>query len=90
MAIFGLIFSVSIIFHHLKILFMNKTWRNIGLMAIAAGVLYYPALRMYRKAADKQEDHNAEEGDMNLEKGVYKVHKKKNKRTGGNNNPATA
>ncbi len=69
---------------------MNKAWRNIGLMALAAGVLYYPALRMYRKVTDKHEGNSAGEGDMNLEKGIYNVSKKKSKKAGGNNNPATA
>jgi hypothetical protein len=41
---------------------MNKTVRNIGLAALAVGVLYYPAMRLFRAAAAKrrqlaEEDH---------------------------------
>lgn len=68
---------------------MNKTWRNIGLMALAAGVLYYPALRMYRKAHDNQGD-NVHEDDMKLEKGIFKVSKKKTPKQGGGGNQASA
>ncbi len=35
---------------------MNKKVRNIGLMALAAGLLYYPAMRLYKAWAARQMD----------------------------------
>jgi len=44
---------------------MNKTVRNLGLAALAAGVLYYPAMRLYKaiNARRKQEDTDDSMGD---------------------------
>jgi hypothetical protein len=43
---------------------MNKTVRNIGLAALAAGVLYYPAMRLYRAmAARRKQDDMGENTD---------------------------
>lgn len=33
---------------------MNKAVRNIGLAALAAGVLYYPAMRLYKAIVAKR------------------------------------
>jgi hypothetical protein len=35
---------------------MNKKVRNIGLMALAAGLLYYPAMRLYKSWAARKMD----------------------------------
>ncbi len=40
---------------------MNKTWKAIGIAAITAGLLYYPALRLYRYLAAKKENEGEEE-----------------------------
>jgi len=44
---------------------MNKTVRNLGLAALAAGVLYYPAMRLYKamSARRKPEDVDENMGD---------------------------
>jgi hypothetical protein len=46
---------------------MKKTWRAIGIAAIAAGVLYYPAMRlikyMAKQRAEGAEKEGAEEGE---------------------------
>jgi hypothetical protein len=33
---------------------MNKAWRNIGIIALAAGFLYYPVMKMYKEANGKK------------------------------------
>jgi hypothetical protein len=40
---------------------MNKTVRNIGLAALAAGVLYYPAMRLYRAVAARRKQEDTDE-----------------------------
>ncbi|MBA3829459.1 MAG: hypothetical protein H0X33_11025 [Taibaiella sp.] len=40
---------------------MKKYWKTIGLVALAAGALYYPAMRLYKAYAAKKSA--ATEGD---------------------------
>ena len=42
---------------------MKKYWQVIGLAVVAAGVLYYPALRLYQYIAKKKAEGNDNEGE---------------------------
>lgn len=50
---------------------MNKTVRNLGLAALAAGVLYYPAMRLYRMISERRREENDQE-DHGMENHVIK------------------
>lgn len=42
---------------------MKKYWRTIGLVALTAGVLYYPAMRIYKAVAAKRAQQNDSEDE---------------------------
>lgn len=42
---------------------MNKTWRNAGLITLAAGLLAYPVYRLVKYAIDKRNSAMDEEGE---------------------------
>ena len=42
---------------------MKKYWRTIGLVALAAGVLYYPAMRIFKAVAAKRAQQNDSEDE---------------------------
>jgi hypothetical protein len=42
---------------------MKKNWQIIGIAVIAAGVLYYPALKLYQFIAKKRAANNKEEDE---------------------------
>jgi hypothetical protein len=62
---------------------MNKTWRTVGLVALAASALAYPAYRLYKYAAQKRKDGNPHEGEtlttklFNAYRGKHKPHHRK-------------
>ncbi|XZF14056.1 hypothetical protein ACTHGU_19940 [Chitinophagaceae bacterium MMS25-I14] len=65
---------------------MNKTVRNLGLLALAAGVLYYPLMRLCRNMANasKEEDGKADHTEHHVLKmfapayrGTLKPHRRK-------------
>jgi hypothetical protein len=63
----------------------NNTWRNAGLIALAAGILAYPAYRLVKYALQKRRDMaNAglEDGTLtkklfNAYRGTHKPHHRK-------------
>lgn len=42
---------------------MKKYWKTIGLVALAAGVLYYPAMRIYKAMAAKKAQSDGSEDE---------------------------
>ncbi len=42
---------------------MNKYWKAIGIAVVAAGVLYYPALKLYQFIAKKRAEGKEEPED---------------------------
>ncbi len=61
---------------------MNKAWRNIGIIALAAGFLYYPVMKMYKEANGKK-NGNGQEKDTGQNAFKDKTDKGN---SGGNNN----
>ena len=61
---------------------MNKTWRTVGIVALAAGALVYPAMRLVKYV--KQRRKNKEDGGQTNTKafspsllGNHKPHRRK-------------
>ena len=36
----------------------TKTWRNVGLIVLAAGALYYPAYRLYKYLSNRKKNED--------------------------------
>ena len=66
---------------------MKKYWKAIGLIALAAGVLYYPAMRMYRSMNKKLKENEGNEGHKAELKQFLSQHKrgKKNRTLAASN-----
>ena len=45
---------------------MNKYWKAIGIAAVAAGVLYYPVVRLYKYLQDRKDNNNEEDTDHHV------------------------
>ncbi|MBS1690278.1 MAG: hypothetical protein JSS96_16225 [Bacteroidetes bacterium] len=62
---------------------MKKYWKTIGLVALAAGVLYYPAMRIYKAMAAKKAQQNDNEDEKVTKdftpslRGDHKPHRRK-------------
>lgn len=61
---------------------VNKTWRTVGLIALAASVLAYPTVRLVRYAMQRRKDLNAEGETLttklfNAYRGKHKPHHRK-------------
>lgn len=52
---------------------MNKTWRNAGLVALAAGVLAYPVYRLVKYAIDKRKNllESSEGEESHVAKNIF-------------------
>jgi len=61
---------------------MKKYWRVIGISAVVAGALYYPAMKLYKYIAKKraEADENTPEGEVHVKafspayRGKHKPH----------------
>ena len=45
---------------------MKKYWKTIGIAAVAAGVLYYPAMRLYKYLKAQKKDEGGAEEDHHI------------------------
>jgi hypothetical protein len=80
----GLIFLW--VYHRVLITFkttsMKKYWKVIGISALVAGALYYPAMKLYKYIAKRRAegDENTAEGEVKMKafspayRGKYKPH----------------
>lgn|GEM_PF-749529 len=49
-----------------KLFTMKKYWKTIGIAAVAAGVLYYPAMRLYKYLKARNNEDGDMEGDHHI------------------------
>ena len=58
---------------------MKKYWKTAGLIALAAGVLYYPALKLYQYVASKKNSSDTNEKEETPEKHILSAYRGKHK-----------
>jgi hypothetical protein len=66
---------------------MNKTWRNVGLIALGAGLLTYPAILLFRYVSNRlQNDLEDVEGSTKEFAPSYRKQSKPHRRKVGADN----
>ncbi len=69
---------------------MKKYWKVIGITAVVAGVLYYPALKLYQYLAKQKRESDDNEGEVHIKafspayRGKHKPHHRHSHNGDGN------
>lgn len=60
----------------------TRTWRNVGLVVLAAGALYYPAYRLYKYLSNRNKNNETAENNHKAFIPTYrKDHKARHRHT---------